>query len=57
MLYKNNYLIEDQNYLTFFTSVGSVREIKSRQLIFKKINHKLFLNNNVGIIVSKKNKL
>ncbi len=52
-----NYLIEDQNYLTFFTSVGSVREIKSRQLIFKKINHKLFLNNSVGIIVSKKNKL
>ena len=52
-----NYLIEDQNYLTFFTSVGSVREINSSQLIFKKINHKLFLNNSVGIIVSKKNKL
>ena len=49
-----NYLIEDQNYLTFFTSVGSVREIESRSLIFKKINHKLFLNNKVGIIVSKK---
>ena len=52
-----NYLIEDQNYLTFFTSVGSVREIESRSLIFKKINHKLFLNNKVGIIVSKKIRL
>ncbi len=52
-----NYLIEDENYLTFFTSVGSVREINSKQLIFKKINHKLFLNNRVGIIVSKKNRL
>lgn len=52
-----NYLIEDINYLTFFTSVGSVREIQSKSLIFKKINHKLFLNNKVGIIVSKKNRL
>jgi len=52
-----NYLIEDVNYLTFFTSVGSVREIQSKSLIFKKINHKLFLNNKVGIIVSKKNRL
>lgn len=51
-----NYLIEDQNYLTFFTSVGSVREIHSKQLVFKKVNHKLFLNNKVGIIVSKKSK-
>src|SRR6056300_518194 len=46
-----------KNYLTFFTSVGSVREIQSKSLIFKKINHKLFLNNKVGIIVSKKNRL
>ena len=52
-----NYLVEDINYLTFFTSVGSVREIQSKSLIFKKINHKLFLNNKVGIIVSKKNRL
>ena len=52
-----NYLIEDINYLTFFTSVGSVKEIESKSLIFKKINHKLFLNNKVGIIVSKKNRL
>ena len=37
--------------------MGSVREIHSRSLIFKKINHKLFINNKVGIIVSKKNKL
>ena len=51
-----NYLIEDQNYLTFFTSVGSVREIQSKQLVFKTVNHKLFLNNKVGIIVSKKSK-
>lgn len=52
-----NYLIEDQNYITFFTSVGSVREIQSKQLVFKTVNHKLFLNNKVGIIVSKKSKL
>ena len=52
-----NYLIEDVNYLTFFTSVGSVREIESKRLIFKKINHKLFLNSKVGIIVSKKYRL
>ena len=51
-----NYLIEDQNYITFFTSVGSVREIQSKQLVFKTVNHKLFLNNKVGIIVSKKSK-
>ena len=51
-----NYLIEDENYLTFFTSVGSVREIHSKQLVFKTVNHKLFLNNKVGIIVSKKSK-
>ncbi|MDC6448097.1 LysR family transcriptional regulator [Alphaproteobacteria bacterium] len=52
-----NYLIEDENYLTFFTSVGSVKEIESKKLIFKKISHKLFINNKVAIIVSKKNKL
>lgn len=52
-----NYLLEDENYVTFFTSVGSVREIQSKQLVFKTINHKLFLNNKVGIIVSKNNKL
>ncbi len=52
-----NYLIDDNNSLTFFTSVGSVKEIESKKLIFKKINHKLFLNNKVGILVSKKNKL
>lgn len=52
-----NYLIDDNNSLTFFTSVGSVREIEGKKLIFKKINHKLFLNNKVGILVSKKNKL
>jgi len=52
-----NHLIDDQNYLTFFTSVGSVREIESKKLIFKKVNHKLFLNNKVGIIVSKKIRL
>ena len=51
-----NYLIEDENYLTFFTSVGSVREIHSKQLVFKTVNHKLFLNNKVGIIVSKNRK-
>ena len=51
-----NYLIEDQNYITFFTSVGSVREIQSKQLVFKTVNHKLFLNNKVGIIVSKNSK-
>ena len=51
-----NYLIEDENYLTFFTSVGSVREIHSKQLVFKTVNHKLFLNNKVGIIVSKNSK-
>ncbi len=51
-----NYLIEDENYLTFFTSVGSVREIQSKQLVFKTVNHKLFLNNKVGIIVSKNRK-
>ena len=51
-----NYLIDDNNSLTFFTSVGSVKEIESKKLIFKKINHKLFLNNKVGILVSKKNK-
>ena len=51
-----NYLMEDVNYLTFFTSVGSIKEIESNHLIFKKINHKLFLNNKVGIIVSKKNR-
>ena len=52
-----NYLIHDQNYLTFFTSVGSVREIESNKLVFKTVNHKLFLNNKVGIIVSKKIRL
>ena len=52
-----NYLIHDQNYLTFFTSVGSVREIESKKLVFKTVNHKLFLNNKVGIIVSKKIRL
>ncbi len=52
-----NYLIDDHNYLTFFTSVGSVREIESKKLVFKEINHKLFLNNKVGIIVSKKIRL
>ena len=52
-----NYLIDDNNSLTFFTSVGSVREVEGKKLIFKKINHKLFLNNKVGILVSKKNKL
>ena len=52
-----NYLIDDNNSLTFFTSVGSVKEIESKKLIFKKIKNKLFLNNKVGILVSKKNKL
>jgi DNA-binding transcriptional LysR family regulator len=52
-----NYLIDDNNYLTFFTSVGSVKEIQSKKLIFKKINHKLFMNNKVGILVAKNNKL
>ena len=52
-----NYLIEDSNYLTFFTSAGSVKEIESKKLVFKKVNHKLFLDNKVGIIVSKKQKL
>ena len=52
-----NYLIEDSNYLTFFTSAGSVKEIESKKLVFKKVNHKIFLDNKVGIIVSKKQKL
>ena len=37
--------------------MGSVREIESKRLIFKKINHKLFLNSKVGIIVSQKYRL
>ena len=52
-----NFLIEDDNYLTFFTSVGSVKEIESKKLIFKTIKHKLFIDNQVGVIISKKNKL
>ena len=31
--------------------------MESKKLVFKKVNHKLFLDNKVGIIVSKKNKL
>jgi len=50
-----NYLIEDSNYLSFFINAGSVREIESKKLVFRKIHHKLFLDNKVGIIVSKKN--
>ena len=52
-----NYLADDSNYITFFTSVGSVKEIESKKLVFKKINHKLFINNKVGIIISKKKRL
>ena len=48
-----NYLMEDPSCLTFFTNIGSIKEINNKQLIFRKVNHKLFLNNRVGIIVSK----
>jgi len=48
-----NYLLEDPSCLTFFTNIGAIKEINNKELIFRKVNHKLFLNNQVGIIMSK----
>ena len=52
-----NYLLEDPSCLTFFTNIGAIKEINDKKLIFRKINHKLFLDNQVGIIVPKNVKL
>tara|TARA_B100000965_G_C19579108_1_gene752709 strand:- start:945 stop:1850 length:906 start_codon:yes stop_codon:yes gene_type:complete len=52
-----NYLIEDPSYITFFSNIGSAREIERKELIFKSVNHKLFSDNQVGIIVPKNKKL
>ena len=38
-----NYLIEDSNYLTFFTSAGSVKEVESKKLVFIVIAIAIFI--------------
>ena len=52
-----NYLMEDNNYISFFTKLGAIKEIHNKQLIYRNVKHKLFLDNKIGIIIAKNMKL
>lgn len=52
-----NYLMEDNSYISFFTKLGAIKEIHNKQLIYRNVKHKLFLNNKIGIIIAKNIKL
>ena len=48
-----SYLIKNKNSLFFSTKLGALDELNKGSLIYKKVNNKTLLNNNIGILVSK----
>jgi len=48
-----SYLIKNKNSLFFSTKLGALDELNKGLLVYKKVNNKTLLNNNIGILVSK----